>query len=361
MAKKGSSNNDIIALARAKLKSENDIQAAIAAAAKKKAEELAEVAKKESSEDAIQTLSYRELQHRCKLLRLPAKGTKEVLQQRLRETETIATSTECKTVTPTASPTSGGGMASTTTTTSLKVTTTELPIVSAIKEGDGVVEAKVNETVKNKLESAKLEAERKAAGVLKQDHAAHCVQPSLLGTIPVKYVFCSVYHADRNDVVELGLGPMRLFAEEGELAVVEYPTGSKNRQALFGKADGKLLFRANLLNKLDPWRMICSNAGKQHCFFIDTVNCEEGLYRRFLFEFSDKVALRDAIKLLVYDDMALLNEFFIDDVEMNRFLATSTSLPDHKIKRGEFDMDVDIDIDEAPFTHESYKGESQAY
>ena len=46
---------------------------------------------------------------------------------------------------------------------------------------------------------------------------------------------------------------------------------------------------------------------------------------------------------------------------MNRFLATSTSLPDHKIKRGEFDMDVDIDIDEAPFMHESYKGESQAY
>ena len=260
MTKKGSSNNNIIALARAKLKSESDIQAAIAAAAKKKAEELAEVAKKESSEDAIQTLSYRELQHRCKLLRLPAKGTKEVLQQRLRETETIATSTECRTVTPIASPTSCGGMASTTTTTSLKVTTTELPIVSAIKEGDGVVEAKVNETVKNKLESAKLEAERKAAGVLKQDHAAHCVQPSLLGTIPVKYVFRSVYHADRNDVVELGLGPMCLFAEEGELAVVEYPTGSKNHQALFGEADGKLLFRANLLNKLDPWRMIRGNA-----------------------------------------------------------------------------------------------------
>ena len=187
------------------------------------------------------------------------------------------------------------------------------------------------------------------------------MQPSLLGTIPVKYVFRSVYHADRNDVVELGLGPMRLFAEEGELAVVEYLTGSKNRQALFGEADGKLLFRANLLNKLDLWRMIRGNAGKQHCFFIDTVNCEEGLYRRFLFEFSDKVALRDAIKLLVYDDMALLNEFFIDDVEMNRFLATSTSLPDHKIKRGEFDMDVDIDIHEAPFMHESYKGESQAY
>jgi hypothetical protein len=38
------------------------------------------------------------------------------------------------------------------------------------------------------------------------------------------------------------------------------------------------------------------------------------------------VALRDAIKLLVYDDMALLNEFFIDDAEMNRFLAVSTSL-----------------------------------
>ncbi len=136
--------------------------------------------------------------------------------------------------------------------------------------------------VENKLESAKREAESKAAGVLlKQDHAAHCVQGSLLGTIPVKYVFRSVYHADRNDVVELGLGPMRLFAEEGELAVVEYPIGSKNRQALFGGADGKLLFRANLLNKLNPWRMIRGNAGKQHCFFIDTVNCEEGLYRRF--------------------------------------------------------------------------------
>ena len=86
------------------------------------------------------------------------------------------------------------------------------------------------------------------------------MQPSLLGTIPVKYVFRSVYHADRNDVVEMGLGPMRLFAEEGELVVVEYPTGNKNHQALFGEADGKLLFRANLLNKLDPWRMIRGNA-----------------------------------------------------------------------------------------------------
>ena len=82
-------------------------------------------------------------------------------------------------------------------------------------------------------------------------------------------------------MVALGLGPMRLFTEEGELAVVEYPIGSKNCQALFGEADGKLLFRANLLNKLNPWRMIRGNAGKQHCFFIDTVNCEEGLYRRF--------------------------------------------------------------------------------
>lgn len=46
-----------------------------------------------------------------------------------------------------------------------------------IKESDRVIEAKVNETVKNKLESAKREAESKAAGVLlKQDHAAHCVQ-----------------------------------------------------------------------------------------------------------------------------------------------------------------------------------------
>jgi hypothetical protein len=53
--------------------------------------------------------------------------------------------------------------------------------------------------------------------------------------------------------------------------------------------------------------------------------------------------------------------FFNDDVERNRFLAISTSLPDHKIKRSEFDMDVDIDIEEAPFTHETYKGESQAY
>ena len=50
---------------------------------------------------------------------------------------------------------------------------------------------------------------------------------------------------------------------------------------------------------------------KTALLFFDTVNCEEGLYRLFLFEFSDKVALRDAIKLLVYDDMALLNEFLL--------------------------------------------------
>jgi hypothetical protein len=80
-----------------------------------------------------------------------------------------------------------------------------------------------------------------------------------------------------------------------------------------------------------------------------------------VFEFNGLAALSTAIKLLLYDDMALHDEFFNDDVERNRFLAISTSLPDHKIKRSEFDMDVDIDIEEAPFTHETYKGESQAY
>jgi hypothetical protein len=85
-------------------------------------------------------------------------------------------------------------------------------------------------------------------------------------------MYCSVYHADRNDVVELGFGPMRLFTEQGELAVFEYPIRSKNSQELFCDANGKLLFRANLLNQCDPWNMICGNARKNHFFFIDTVN-----------------------------------------------------------------------------------------
>jgi hypothetical protein len=78
----------------------------------------------------------------------------------------------------------------------------------------------------------------------------------VLGVILVGCVYCSVYHADKNDVVELGLGPMRMFAEKGELAVVEYPI-SKNCQALFCDTKCKLLFRAWLLNQFDPWKTGC--------------------------------------------------------------------------------------------------------
>ena len=73
------------------------------------------------------------------------------------------------------------------------------------------------------------------------------------------------------------------------------------------------------------------------------------------------MALTDAIQLLLYDDLVMLGELFNDDANKNRFLAISPSLPDHKIKCGKSDMDVDIDIDKAPFTDESYKCESQAY
>jgi hypothetical protein len=69
-------------------------------------------------------------------------------------------------------------------------------------------------------QSAQHDAERKAARVLKQDddssEMAITIKCNVLGRTLVENVYRSVSNADRNDVVEFGLGPMRLFTEKGE-------------------------------------------------------------------------------------------------------------------------------------------------
>ena len=108
-----------------------------------------------------------------------------------------------------------------------------------------------------------------------------------------------------------------------------------------------------------PYTKIRGNAGIEECFYIDAVNRELLLHRRFFFLFNDREALMNALGHMLYDDKELIEEFFVNDETKNRFLVTKSNVPDHKVVLSVDDMDVDVDVYEAYDIDECYKVESQ--
>jgi hypothetical protein len=176
--------------------------------------------------------------------------------------------------------------------------------------------------------------------------------------IPVKYVFRTVSDENKDGVVDFGLGPMCKVGDGGEVVVHDYVDST--RQVTYRDKNGKTLFRAGL-HLFNPWTAIKGNAGLEPVFYMDAVNLEQGRLRRFFFEFHNKEVLASALGHLFYDDMNHLTEFFVHDEMKNRFLVISKSIPDHIIKRDDSAMEVDIEVHQAPFIDDEFKGESQAY
>ena len=81
----------------------------------------------------------------------------------------------------------------------------------------------------------------------------------------------------------------------------------------------------------------------------------------FFFEFDNKHELASALGYIFYDDMTHPTEFFDLDEMKNRFFAISKSVPDHVIKRAKSAIEVDIEVDKAPYIDARFKGESQLY
>ena len=93
---------------------------------------------------------------------------------------------------------------------------------------------------------------------------------------------------------------------------------------------------------------------------MDVVNIEQQRLRRFYFQFSSNYVLTYALGHILYDDMALLEEFFNAN-GTNRFLATSTTLPDHVRVYANDEMVVDSYAVRPINTTLHYKAESQLY
>lgn len=109
---------------------------------------------------------------------------------------------------------------------------------------------------------------------------------------------------------------------------------------------------------IHPSTVIKGNGGKEPVFYMGAVNRLECHYRRYIFKFDCNAVLTYALGHIFYDNMAHLSEFFIQD-DRNRFLGSSTSVPDHYVEREESDMDIDYEVDEAPYVDPRYKGQSQ--
>lgn len=179
--------------------------------------------------------------------------------------------------------------------------------------------------------------------------------------VPVQKAYRSVSHMNKAEY-DFGLGPMILICDEGEFEVLEN-TIDDMRQALVRDENSFIHFRADLPRRSDipytPYTKIRGNAGIQECFYIDAVNHELLLHRRFLFLFNNREALMNALSHILYDDTELIEEFFVNDATKNRFLVTKSNVPDHNLVLSEYDMDVDVDVYDADDIDDCYKVESQ--
>ena len=218
-----------------------------------------------------------------------------------------------------------------------------------------IVEATCNELEK---------AERKEEEDMQQEDIAVSdgINFAILGSIPVQDAYRTVSHLDVAKF-DFGIGPMiQLITHTGVFEVLENPTDDM-RQALYRDENGFVHFRADLPRHSDipytPYTKIRGNAGIEECFYIDAVNRELLLHRRFFFLFNDREALMNALCHMLYDDKELIEEFFVNDGTKNRFLVTKSNVPDHKLVLRVDDMDVDVDVYEAYDIDECYKVESQ--
>jgi hypothetical protein len=170
--------------------------------------------------------------------------------------------------------------------------------------------------------------------------------------IPVQDAWRSISNPNIGDPDRGQLG------ENGFLVVLEDPL-NKLRQVWYFTKNGKKLFRADAPS-FDPWSVIQGNAGVEPCLFMDAVNYEQQRLRRFYFRFSSNFVLASALGHILYDNMAFLDEFFNAN-GTNRFLATSTSLPDHVRVYADNEMVVDSFAVRPSNTPARYKGETQEY
>lgn len=154
-----------------------------------------------------------------------------------------------------------------------------------------IVEATCNELEK---------AERKEEEDMQQEDIAVSdgINFAILGSIPVQDAYRTVSHLDVAKF-DFGIGPMiQLITHTGVFEVLENPTDDM-RQALYRDENGFVHFRADLPRHSDipytPYTKIRGNAGIEECFYIDAVNRELLLHRRFFFLFNDREALMNAI------------------------------------------------------------------
>ena len=179
--------------------------------------------------------------------------------------------------------------------------------------------------------------------------------------VPVQEAYRSVSHVNKAEC-DFGIGPMIPISNKGVFEVLDNPI-DEMRQAVFRDENSFVHFRADLPRPSDipytPYTKIRGNAGNQECFYIDAVNRELLLHRRFYFLFNDREALMNALSHILYDDTELIDEFFVNDETKNRFLVTKSNVPDHKRVLSDYDMDVDVDVYDADDIDECYKVESQ--
>lgn len=154
----------------------------------------------------------------------------------------------------------------------------------------------IAEATCNELEKA----ERKEEEDMQQEDIAVSdgINFAILGSIPVQDAYRTVSHLDVAKF-DFGIGPMiQLIPHTGVFEVLENPSDDM-RQALYRDENGFVHFRADLPRHSDipytPYTKIRGNAGIQECFYIDAVNHELLLHRRFFFLFNDREALMNAI------------------------------------------------------------------
>ena len=273
--------------------------------------------------DDVNSLTYNQLRSACARHGLPATGKDLILRQSLRDFIHAKKQLELQD-----------------TSTLLTTQTITLQSTVDVVDDDTVVEG-------NELKKAERKEEEDAI---------------LLGSIPVQDAYRTVSHLDVAKF-DFGIGPMiQLIPHTGVFEVLENPTDDM-RQALYRDENGFVHFRADLPRHSDipytPYTKIRGNAGIEECFYIDAVNRELLLHRRFFFLFNDREALMNALGHMLYDDKELIEEFFVNDETKNRFLVTKSNVPDHKVVLSVDDMDVDVDVYEAYDIDECYKVESQ--
>ena len=175
--------------------------------------------------------------------------------------------------------------------------------------------------------------------------------------IPVKRVVRSV-SSHREGVFDVGAVKMVDVGDGGTLCVHENPQ-DHIRLLSYRDGNGEKLFISQDLNRfIHPSNVIKGNGGKEPVFYMGAVNRLACHFRRYIFEFDSVAVLAYALGHIFYDNMAHLSEFFVQD-DRNRFLGSSTSVPDHYVESEESGMDIDYEVDEAPYVDPRYKGQSQ--